>query len=67
MQKPCAVGIGLLLPALCSAQSAFDETWRPTQKGPISRWALSSDGRTIQARFDDTHDHIQEQDGHKVQ
>ncbi len=32
----------------------------------ISRWALSPDGQTIHARFDDTHGHIQEQDGHKV-
>jgi hypothetical protein len=32
----------------------------------ISRWALSSDGQVIHARFDDTHGHIQEQDGHKV-
>jgi hypothetical protein len=33
----------------------------------ISRWALAPDGRTIHARFDDRHGHIQEQDGHKVQ
>jgi hypothetical protein len=32
----------------------------------ISRWALSPDGQTLHARFDDTHGHIQEQDGHKV-
>jgi hypothetical protein len=32
----------------------------------ISRWALSPDGQTIHARFDDMHGHIQEQDGHKV-
>jgi hypothetical protein len=32
----------------------------------ISRWALAPDGQTIHARFDDTHGHIQEQDGHKV-
>jgi hypothetical protein len=32
----------------------------------ISRWALSPDGQTIHARFDDTHGHIQEQDGHRV-
>jgi hypothetical protein len=32
----------------------------------VSRWALSPDGQTIHARFDDTHGHIQEQDGHKV-
>jgi hypothetical protein len=32
----------------------------------ISRWALSPDGQTVHARFDDTHGHIQEQDGHKV-
>jgi hypothetical protein len=32
----------------------------------ISRWTLAPDGETIHARFDDTHGHIQEQDGHKV-
>ena len=32
----------------------------------ISRWTLAADGQTIHARFDDTHGHIQEQDGHKV-
>src|ERR1700683_5077422 len=32
----------------------------------ISRWALSPDGLTLHARFDDLHGHIQEQDGHKV-
>ena len=32
----------------------------------ISRWALSPDGQTLHARFDDLHGHIQEQDGHKV-
>lgn len=32
----------------------------------ISRWALSADGQALHARFDDTHGHIQEQDGHKV-
>jgi hypothetical protein len=32
----------------------------------ISLWALSPDGQTMHARFDDTHGHIQEQDGHKV-
>lgn len=34
MQKPCAVWIGLLLPAMCSAQSAFDGTWRPDRERP---------------------------------
>jgi hypothetical protein len=32
----------------------------------ISSWALSPDGQTMHARFDDMHGHIQEQDGHKV-
>jgi hypothetical protein len=32
----------------------------------ISRWVLAADGQTMHARFDDTHGHIQEQDGHKV-
>jgi hypothetical protein len=33
----------------------------------ISRWSLSPDGQTMHVRFDDTHGHVQEQDGHKVQ
>jgi hypothetical protein len=33
----------------------------------ISRWSLSTDGQTMHVRFDDTHGHVQEQDGHKVQ
>ena len=32
----------------------------------VSRWALSPDGQTMHARFDDLHGRIQEQDGHKV-
>jgi hypothetical protein len=32
----------------------------------ISRWVLAPDGESIHARFDDTHGHIQEQDGHRV-
>ena len=32
----------------------------------ISRWTLAADGQTLHARFDDTHGHIQEQDGHRV-
>jgi hypothetical protein len=34
--------------------------------GKISRWALAPDGQTIHATFDDTHGHVQHQDGHKV-
>jgi len=33
----------------------------------ISRWTLSPDGKTMHARFDDTHGHIQEEDGHKIE
>jgi hypothetical protein len=33
----------------------------------ISRWTAASDGKSIHARFDDTHGHVQEQDGHKVE
>jgi hypothetical protein len=33
----------------------------------ISLWAVSSDGGTMHVRFDDTHGHVQEQNGHKVQ
>ncbi len=32
----------------------------------ITRWSVDPDGRTIHARFDDTHGGIQEQAGHKV-
>ncbi len=32
----------------------------------ISRWALGPDGQTMHATFDDTHGHVQHQDGHKV-
>lgn len=32
----------------------------------ISRWTLTPDGQTMHVRFDDTHGHIQEQDGHRV-
>ena len=32
----------------------------------INRWTLAADGQSIHARFDDTHGHIQEQDGRKV-
>jgi hypothetical protein len=33
----------------------------------ISRWTVGPDGKTMHARFDDTHGHIQEEDGHKIQ
>ena len=32
----------------------------------VTRWAVTPDGKTMHARFDDTHGHIQEQDGHKL-
>ena len=32
----------------------------------ITRWSVDPDGRTIHARFDDTHGRIQEQTGHKL-
>ena len=32
----------------------------------ITRWTVTPDGKTIHARFDDTHGRIQEQDGHKL-
>jgi len=32
----------------------------------ITRWVVTPDGKTIHARFDDTHGRIQEQDGHKL-
>jgi hypothetical protein len=33
----------------------------------INRWSIEPDGTTMHARFDDTHGHIQEQTGHKLQ
>jgi hypothetical protein len=33
----------------------------------ISRWTVAPDGKTIHVRFDDTHGHVQEQDGRKVE
>jgi hypothetical protein len=32
----------------------------------ITRWTVDPDGKTIHVRFDDTHGHVQEQDGHKI-
>jgi hypothetical protein len=33
----------------------------------ISLWAVSPDGKTMHVRFDDTHGHVQEQTGHRVE
>jgi hypothetical protein len=33
----------------------------------ISLWSIGPDGKTMHVRFDDTHGHVQEQDGHKVE
>ena len=33
----------------------------------ISRWSVGPDGKTMHVRFDDTHGHVQEQTGHKVE
>jgi len=33
----------------------------------VSLWSVKSDGKTMHVRFDDTHGHVQEQDGHKVE
>ncbi len=33
----------------------------------ISRWTVDPDGKTMHVRFDDTHGHVQEQTGHKVE
>lgn len=32
----------------------------------ITRWTVDPDGKTIHVQFDDTHGHVQHQDGHKV-
>lgn len=39
---------------------------RDGKVGKISRWSLAPDGQTIHATFDDTHGHVQHQDGYKV-
>lgn len=33
----------------------------------VSLWSVKPDGKTMHVRFDDTHGHVQEQDGHKVE
>ncbi len=33
----------------------------------VSRWSVDPDGKTMHVRFDDTHGHVQEQTGHKVE
>jgi hypothetical protein len=33
----------------------------------ISLWSIGPDGKTMHVRFDDTHGHVQEQDGRKVE
>lgn len=33
----------------------------------ISLWSIGPDGKTMHVRFDDTHGHVQEQDGHRVE
>jgi hypothetical protein len=33
----------------------------------IALWAVSPDGRTMHVRFDDTHGHVEEQNGRKVE
>jgi hypothetical protein len=33
----------------------------------ISLWSIRPDGKTMHVRFDDTHGHVQEQDGHRVE
>lgn len=32
----------------------------------VSRWSIDPDGKTIHARFDDTHGHLQHQSGHRI-
>jgi hypothetical protein len=33
----------------------------------ITRWKVDPDGKTMHVEFDDTHGHLQHQDGHKVE
>lgn len=67
---PALAGIGRRT-GLQGMDKTYDSVVRSTIRfaacAKISRWALLPDGHTIHARFDDTHGHIQEQDGHKVQ
>ena len=51
---------------LIDERTIEESDFREGKVAKISRWALAPDGQTIHARFDDTHGHIQEQDGHKV-
>jgi hypothetical protein len=34
---------------------------------PVRQSLAGPDGKTMHVRFDDTHGHVQEQDGHKVE
>jgi hypothetical protein len=52
---------------LIDERTIEESDWKNGKVLKISRWALAPDGLTMHARFDDTHGHIQEQDGHKVQ
>jgi hypothetical protein len=46
----------------------IEETWRDgAQVVMKTRWWVDPDGRTMHARFDDTHGAVMEQTGHKVQ
>jgi hypothetical protein len=69
------LGVMVMSPAAMS-QSLFTGTWRPDPQvfSPkdgkivkISLWSVRPDGKTMHVRFDDTHGHVQEQDGHKVE
>ena len=45
----------------------IEETWRNGDKVVMkTRWWVDPDGRTMHARFDDTHGAVMEQTGHKV-
>jgi hypothetical protein len=51
---------------LLDARTIEERDKRDGKVVKITRWAVTADGKTIHARFDDTHGRIQEQDGHKL-
>jgi hypothetical protein len=52
---------------LIDSHTLQESDLRGDQVVKISRWSIDPDGVTMHARFDDTHGHIQEQLGHKLQ
>jgi len=54
-----------------SVKQIDDQTIEETDRNAgravnIARWTIDPDGKTMHVRFDDTHGHVQHQDGHKI-